>query len=204
MCRFGQGIIPLPNPVMSRYEWPCLRAYAGRSTLISDLDKHERTNRQKWLAQERMRLIVAESGCALRAPPDEHDAAGMDLSVWGPRTPGKGVRCIGIQLKSVREDSGNVSRSGSGLRYRLETSTYDLLRRPSSLPVVLVVIVFPKGDEWLVEEARRVLLMCERYVVNLMGKPTSKYEGRTPATIQSGDSLNSTTLRQMVERAPTL
>lgn len=103
MCRFGQGIIPLPNPVMSRYEWPCLRAYAGRSTLISDLDKHERTNRQKWLAQERMRLIVAEAGCALQAPPDEHDAAGMDLSVWGPRTPGKGVRCIGIQLKSVRE-----------------------------------------------------------------------------------------------------
>lgn len=107
-------------------------------------------------------------------------------------------------MESVREDSGNISRSGQGWKYRLETSAYDLLRHTSSLPVALVLIVFPEGDEWLREEPKNLLLMCERYIINLMGSPTSKYKGRTPVTVQPDDSLNSAMLRQMVERAPTL
>ena len=172
--------------------------------MISTQDEQEMVNRQKWLANECMRLIAAEAGCALLAPPNEHDAAGIDLSVWAPRMPGKGVRGIGIQLKSVREDSGNIYRAGEGWRYRLETSAYDLLRRTGSLPVALVVIVFPKGEEWLGEERRRLMLMCERYIINLKGQPSSDYKGRTPITIEPDHSLNSMTLRQMVERAPTL
>lgn len=172
--------------------------------MISDLDEQGKTNRQKWLANECMLLIAARAGCSIQVPPNEHDHAGLDLTVWAPKSAGRGARCIGLQLKSVREDSGNLSRSGQGWVYRLETSAYDLLRRTSSLPVALVVIVFPKGEEWLGEEPRRLMLMCERYIINLKGQPSSDYKGRTPITIEPDHSLNSTTLRQMVESAPTL
>lgn len=151
-----------------------------------------------------MELVVARSGCAILDPDNDHDIAGIDMTVWAPQKPGRGVRCLGIQIKSVRADSENITKSGDQWRYRLVNRAYDILRHKGSMPVALVVMLFPPGDDWLVEEPDRLLLMSERYLINLMGYPQSTYSHKTPIDLKPQDSMNSGKLRESVENAPTL
>ncbi|MBF5094745.1 DUF4365 domain-containing protein [Azospirillum sp. INR13] len=111
-------------------------------------------------------MVAARAGCQVFTP--EVDRNGVDL--WISPVEGSLTARILIQLKATvrlaRIDSGRA------LSFPLDRRTYDLIRRPASCPVLLVVMDLPDDpDDWLEVDSDAAVMRGTAYWVDMRGAP---------------------------------
>lgn len=156
--------------------------------------------RQSRLSERCLEAIVNAADFVFQSSSGSQDYAGTDYTVQVPVVKdASGGSVLEVQLKSVGEGTGRLRRTGSDWSYDLDAATHDrLVKTDRALPMVLVLVVFPRAEQWLEVADSRVILMCTPYLINLEGNKESRNLSTKAVVFGSADILNPDLLRRFV------
>ena len=155
--------------------------------------------RQSRLSESCFEAIVGAADLVYDSPRGSHDYAGSDYTVRVPTAiRPSGGPVLSVQLKSVSEESGSYRRHSGALTYDLDAETHDRLVQTRRVPMVLVLVVFPRSDRWLTVEDDKVILMCTPYLINLEGQAPSGNSSTKAVRFGPDDRLDPEALRSFV------
>jgi hypothetical protein len=108
---------------------------------------------------------------------------------------------LGLQLKATI----NLAEPVDGaFRFPLSRRNYDLLRLPTQVPRLLVVLSLPRDDEhWLRVTAEELVLRRCAFWASLSGQPDTKNKETITISIPAENRLDVESLRVLMERSRT-
>ena len=128
-----------------------------------------RADREEALSLAYARAVAAQAGYTTAERDFDRDGVDLTVHAGGAMRP-----AIDLQLKATI----NLGKPGKrGFRFPLKRRNYDLLRKETQTPRLLLVLGLPrKEDRWLTVTADRLVLRRAAYWLNLRGrgKPTGK------------------------------
>lgn len=103
---------------------------------------------------------------------------------------------IDLQVKSTTR----AEVSDTEIRYDLEVRTYDLLRRLTPVPSLLILYLLPSGSDWL-EQSEMGLLLCGcAYWRSLRGAPATTNEATIRIAVPRANVFSAAAIVQMMDR----
>lgn len=164
-------------------------------------DTDVRIMRQTRLSERCLEAIVNAADFVFQSSSGSQDYAGTDYTIQVPIARDvAGGTILEVQLKSVGEETSKLRRKGTDWSYDLDAPTHDrLVRTDRALPMVLVLIVFPRAEQWLEVADSRVILMCTPYLINLKGDPESRNIATKAVSFGAADILNPEVLRRFID-----
>ena len=136
--------------------------------------------RASQIAELCVAMLATEDG--LTADKKTNDFGGVDLDITVPLLGDSNPEDLvgdlfSIQVKSVRRDTQGLvyCEDDRSYTYPLKVKNYNLLRRERliGLPYFLAVVIMPRGNRWVTQSINEVALECERFLVDLRGRPRS-------------------------------
>lgn len=160
-----------------------------------------RNTRQTRMSERCLEAIVNAADFVFQSSSGSQDYAGSDYTVQVPIAKDvAGGTILEVQLKSVGEETSKLRRRGKDWSYDLDAPTHDrLVRTDRALPMVLVLVVFPRAEQWLEVADSRVIVMCTPYLINLKGDPESRNISTRAVSFGPADILNPDVLRTFVD-----
>ncbi|WP_377806997.1 DUF4365 domain-containing protein [Azospirillum sp. A29] len=154
------------NPIRSWYESANFHGYYLLTTHTMPVVTTKTSDIKERLSYAFVAMVAARAGCQVLTP--AVDRNGVDL--WISPVEGSLTARILIQLKATvrlaRIDDGRA------LSFPLDRRTYDLLRRPATCPVLLVVLDLPNDpDDWLEVDSDAAIMRRAAYWVDMRGAP---------------------------------
>lgn len=108
---------------------------------------------------------------------------------------------LDIQLKATIDLE--PTKEGT-FRYPLKRRNYDLLRVPTLVPNVLVVLALPRDSaDWLTVTADQLVLRRCAYWVSLKGYPETENQDTVTITVENENRFDVEALMALMERART-
>ena len=130
--------------------------------------------RRNRLSESCFEAIVSAADLVYETPRGSQDYAGTDYTIEVPTAiDPAGGPVISVQLKSVSEESSTYRSSEGAFAYDLDATTYDRLVHTRLVPMVLVLVVFPRKERWLEVDDAKVIMMCTPYLIPRVGQNPS-------------------------------
>jgi len=151
-------------------------------------------DRQEALSRAYVMAIAGGSGYTTRQPDFDRESVDISISAGGPMRPS-----IDIQLKATI----NLGRPTQGrFRFSLIRRNYDMLREPTMIPRLLVVLALPHHEtEWLTVTVDQLVLRRCAYWVCLAGLPETQNDATVTISIPENQRFDGEALRNLMEQA---
>jgi hypothetical protein len=150
--------------------------------------------RQEQFANAFLLAVAAAAGFAAAKPGTDNDSIDWTLSCRLPRRPK-----LDVQMKSTRTDD----REATAIRFPLRRKNYDdLILTDVSCPRLLVlVLVPPEVETWMVQTAEQLVLRRCGYWLSLAGLPPSDNDSTITVSVPRANILTVTALNSLMQRA---
>jgi hypothetical protein len=153
-------------------------------------------DRQEALSRAYVQAVAAGAGYVVATMDFDRDGIDVEIKAGGAMRPS-----IGLQLKATI----NLGGSADGVfRFPLKRRNYDLLRFPTQVPRLLVVLDLPRDEkEWLEVTAENLVLRRSAFWASLAGAPETDNETAITVSIASDHRLDTHSLRVLMEQSRT-
>jgi hypothetical protein len=155
-----------------------------------------RTDREEALSRAYIQAVAAGAGYVVATMDFDRDGVDVEIKAGGAMRPS-----LGLQLKATI----NLGEPANGkFRFPLRRRNYDLLRLPTQVPRLLIVLGLPREEnDWLrITPGELVLRRCA-YWVSLRGVPERDNRESITISILSDNRLDISSLRDLMERSRT-
>lgn len=153
-------------------------------------------DRKEGLSRAYLAAVAASAGYTLSAMDFDRDGIDVQVRAGGDMRPS-----LDVQLKAtvrLGEDAGEA------FVYSLKRRNYDLLRLPSMVPRILVVLALPDDETTWVEVSDACLVMRRcAYWTTLAGRPETSNKETVTVFIPKRNRLDPDGLKELMERART-
>ena len=151
-------------------------------------------DRKEALSRAYVAAVAASVGYTISCP--DFDRDGVDLQV---RAGGRMRPSLDVQLKATtRLGSGD----DKGFRFPLPRRNYDLLREPTLVPRVLVILDLPRDEHcWVRTYDDRLELRRSAYWVNLAGSPETTNADQVTVRVHKKNRFDAEGLKNLMQRA---
>lgn len=159
-------------------------------SLLTDNDREEE------LSRAYVQAIAAMAGYMTAEFKPDRDGTDVQIRAGGSMRPS-----LDIQLKATI----NLEPSKDGkFSYSLKKRNYDLLREPTMVPNILVLLALPATEaEWLTVSAEQLILRRCAYWASLKGLPESQNKDTVTIYINDTYRFDVEGLKALMERART-
>ncbi len=153
-------------------------------------------DRQEALSRAYVQAVAAGAGYVVATMDFDRDGIDVEIKAGGAMRPS-----IGLQLKATI----NLGSAKDGLfHFPLKRRNYDLLRIPTQVPRLLVVLDLPrKEDQWLTITREALVLRRAAYWASLADAPETENETAVTVPIHASNRLDSHALSALMERSRT-
>jgi hypothetical protein len=153
-------------------------------------------DREEALSRAYIQAIAAGAGYIVATMDFDRDGVDVEIKAGGAMRPS-----LGLQLKATINLGTPV---GGVFRYPLKRRNYDLLRLPTQVPRLLVVLDLPSDElEWLSITSDALILRRCAYWTSLAGALDTDNTGTVTITVPATNSFNIVSLRALMEKSRT-
>lgn len=154
------------------------------------------TDREEALSRAYVAAVAAGAGYTTAESNLDRDGVDVQVRAGGDMRPS-----IDIQLKATV----NLGKASNGaFSFPLKRRNYDLLREPTIVPRVLVVLDLPKDEkEWLSVKPEELVLRRCAYWANLAKSPETENKESVTISIENKNRFNVEGLKALMEQART-
>ena len=158
--------------------------------LLTTRDQEER------LSMVYVQAIVARAGYTTAIPVPDLDGIDLLIQAGGPMRPQ-----LAIQLKATI----NLSQaSDESFRFPLPVRNYDLLREPTLVPRLLVVLNLPRDEQqWLTVTENGLVIRRGAYWLSLLGREETANQESVTVAIPKEHLFDVAALRDLMARSRT-
>ena len=157
--------------------------------------------RRNRLSESCFEAIVSAADLVYETPRGSQDYAGTDYTIEVPTAiDAAGGPVMSVQLKSVGEESSTFRRLAGAFAYDIDAKTHDRLVHTRLVPMVLVLVVFPKRERWLEVDDAKVIMMCTPYLISLAGRDPSGNTSSKAVHFTSDNRLDPGSLLEFVDK----
>ena len=154
------------------------------------------TDREEALSRAYVQAVAAGAGYVVATMDFDRDGVDVEIKAGGAMRPS-----IGLQLKATT--NLNVAKDGL-FRFPLKRRNYGLLRIPTQVPRLLVVLDLPSiEDEWLTVSHEKLIVRRSAYWASLAGLPETDNETSVTVSIDIAHRLDTHALRALMEQSRT-
>lgn len=154
------------------------------------------TDREEALSRAYVQAVAAGAGYVVATMDFDRDGVDVEIKAGGAMRPS-----IGLQLKATT--NLNVAKDGL-FRFPLKRRNYDLLRIPTQVPRLLVVLDLPSiEDDWLTVSHEKLIVRRSAYWASLAGLPETDNETSVTVSIDIAHRLDTHALRALMEQSRT-
>jgi hypothetical protein len=151
------------------------------------------TSIEEALSEVYVRALAASAGYTTSKPDFDRDSVGISVNAGGNMRPQ-----IDIQLKA----SINSVALGDTISYFCPKRNYDLLRRPTMVPRVLVLFQLPhNSQDWLAVHPDELILKHRAHWMSLKGYPETQNETGCTIYIPTANRLDVAGLTALLEKS---
>jgi hypothetical protein len=152
------------------------------------------TDQEEALSRVYVAAVAAGAGYLTSQPQPDRDGVDMQVCAGGAMRP-----CLDIQLKATI----NLGLPASGaFRFPLKRRNYDLLRAPTMVPRILVVLQLPSDQsEWLSIGPESLILRRCAYWASLAGQAETENTASVTVAIPDEQRFDVRSLVGLMERA---
>jgi hypothetical protein len=167
-----------------------LESGTAGDTLLSVQDREEAVSRAF------IQAVAAGAGYVVSTMDFDRDGVDIEIKAGGAMRPS-----ISIQLKATV----NLGRERRGyFHFPLRRRNYDLLREPTQVPRLLVVLDLPRDErEWVRLTADELTMRHRMFWLSLTGSPETDHKDSVTVHIPGGNLLNVGSLRELMEKSRT-
>ena len=153
-------------------------------------------DRQEALSRAYVHAIAAGAGYVVATMDFDRDGVDVEIKAGGAMRPS-----IGLQLKATI----NLGDIKDGLfHFPLKRRNYDLLRLPTQVPRLLVVLDLPsQEDQWLTITPESLILRRSAFWVSLAGAEETDNVTTITIPIDATHRLDTASLRALMEQSRT-
>lgn len=153
-------------------------------------------DREEELSRAYVQAIAAGAGYMTAEFRPDRDGTDIQVRAGGSMRPS-----LDIQLKATIDLE--PTKEGT-FRYPLKRRNYELLRVPTLVPNVLVVLALPRDSaDWLTVTADQLVLRRCAYWVSLKGYPETENQDTVTITVENENRFDVEALMALMERART-
>lgn len=150
-------------------------------------------DRKEGLSRAYVQAVAAAAGYTLAEQNLDRDGVDVQVRAGGTMRPS-----LDMQLKATVR----LVQDGAHWQFPLSRRNYDLLRKPTMVPRVLVVLDLPQDEEcWLSTSAQELVLRRCAYWVALTGAPESRNKYSITVPIPTANRLDVQALRNLMDLA---
>lgn len=159
-------------------------------SLLASTDQEEAASRAY------VQALAAKTGYVTADFDFDRDGIDLQVNAGGAMRP-----AIGIQLKGTI----NLGKATGGyFKFPLKVRNYKLLRIPTQVPRVLVVLSLPKASEkWIELTPEALSIRTCAYWVSLLGQPDTNSKETVTIAIPEANLLNEQALIGLLEKSRT-
>ena len=141
-----------------------------------------------------VRAVAARAGYTTSVPSPDEDGVDLQVQAGGEMRPG-----LHLQLKATvnlkRRDDGHI-------HFPLKRRNYDLLRKKTQTPRLLVILDLPKDeDRWMTITADKLVLRHRAYWLNLRGREKTANKVSITVAIPEENLFHVESLRSLMEQS---
>jgi hypothetical protein len=153
-------------------------------------------DREEELSRAYVQAIAAAAGHMTAEFRPDRDGTDIQIRAGGSMRPS-----LDIQLKATI----NLEPTKEGLlRYQLKRRNYGLLRVPTLVPNILVILALPRDNaDWVTVTAEQLVLRRCAYWVSLKGYPETENQDTVTIPVESENRFDVEALMGLMERART-
>ncbi len=152
------------------------------------------SDKEEALSRAYVEAIAASAGYTTATRNLDRDGVDLQINAGGRMRP-----CLDVQLKATI-NLGEVS--DGRFRYPLKLRNYDLLRAPTAVPRILILLSLPRDEtEWMTVTAQELVIRRCAYWVNLKGFSESKNTTSVTIDVPDKDRFDVDALKQLMESA---
>ena|GEM_PF-103575 len=150
-------------------------------------------DRKEGLSRAYVQAVASAAGYTLAEPNLDRDGVDVQIRAGGQMRPS-----LDMQLKATVR----LRQHGAHWRFPLLRRNYDLLREPTMVPRVLVVLDLPEDEQrWLSASAQELVMRRCAYWVAIPGAPESENEHTLTISIPTANRLDVPALKDLMDRA---
>ena len=158
-------------------------------TLLSEANKKEE------LSRVYARAVAAVAGYVTGVPDYDRDGVDLRISAGGAMRP-----AIDLQLKATV----NLQDKDDHFRFPLPKRNFELLRKSTQTPRLLVVFALPKQENrWLTVTTEKLVLRRCAYWANLRGQPETTNRSTVTVSLGKKDIFDVTGLQRLMAQSRT-
>ena len=151
-------------------------------------------DREEALSRAYVQAVAAGAGYVVATMDFDRDGVDVESKAGGAMRPS-----IGLQLKATINLGDPAD---SMLRFALKRRNYDLLRIPTQIPRLLVVLDMPcEKDHWIAMSPECLMLKRCAFWVSLAGAAETENETSITVSIPASNRLDADALRALMERS---
>ena len=153
-------------------------------------------DRKEALSRVYVAAVAASAGYTLAKQDFDRDGVDVQIRAGGAMCPS-----LDIQLKaSARLGEGREEE----FRYPLPCRNYDLLRKQTLVPRILVVLDLPKEESrWVTISTEELVMKRCAYWANIKGFPETSNKETVTIPINKQNSFNSDSLKELMNKTRT-
>jgi hypothetical protein len=154
------------------------------------------TDQEEAISRAYIQAVAASAGYVVATMDFDRDGIDVELKAGGLMRP-----AIGVQLKATI----NLGQPNEGsFRYSLKRRNYDLLRIPTQVPRILVVLNLPRDQtSWMTITNSELTMRHCAYWAALLSKPEVHNSDSVTVSIPEMNVLNTNSLQALMERSRT-
>jgi hypothetical protein len=154
------------------------------------------TDREEALSRTYVSAVTAGAGYVTALMDFDRDGVDVQIRAGGSMRPS-----LDIQLKATI----NLGEpTGDAFRFPLKRRNYDLLREPTMIPRILVVLDLPRNEaDWLSVTPDQLIMRRCAYWTSLAGSPETENKESVTISIQNQNRFDIEALKSLMVRART-
>jgi hypothetical protein len=151
-------------------------------------------DREEALSRAYVSAVAAGAGYVTAQPNLDRDGVDIEIHAGGQSRPQ-----LNIQLKATINLGEEVS---GAYRYALKRRNYDLLREPTMVPRILVVLALPPAQiDWLNVTPEQLIIRRCAYWASLMGFSETQNKESVTINLDSTKKFDIDGLKRLMDRA---
>jgi hypothetical protein len=153
---------------------------------------------QEGLQRAYVRALAARAGVLCGEPREDY---GFDLFIRGVDSNAHGYWDSGHQIDLQLKSTIRAAVRGTEIAYDLDVRAYELLRRPTPISSLLLVLALPEDSvNWLEQTEAELLMRGCAYWRCLRGEPSTSNESKIRVTLPRENIFSVLAIKQMMER----
>jgi hypothetical protein len=150
------------------------------------------------LSRAYVRAVAARAGVLCDEPRQDY---GLGLFIRTVDTRDRRYFDSGYQIDLQLKSTTRAQVRDEVVVHDLEVRAYDLLRRSTPIPALLVLLVLPdEPARWLEQTEEQLLLRCCAYWLSLRGAPDTPNEATIRVSVPRANVFSVQAIHQMIDR----